>query len=395
MKWLNSLLVLVCAVCVGCADGGPAGTGISPISAITGNIVGVDAVSGAVARNTVAATLPQIQVSLDGHPQLAAPADNDGNFTLRGNFSGTVTLRFTVPQFQVTQQLDVPAGSTVVLQDVDLGPTGVVIQAARQLQFFGSVDLIDCSDGTLLIHERRPHGMQFLVRLDEQTSFLDASGNTKDCTALRVGIDVSVEGSIAYSTDRTITALVVTIAPPPPPPPPPQLEARFSGAVAALDCVGGSVVVDDSVQRTTIQLTPQTRIMGAGGPLRCQDVQLGDMVHGEGQINVQMPGVIVATQLFIGGPPTPGQPLRVMGFIVAIDCKDGVLQVGDDGTTIDVQLLDTTMISGRGGQPLQCTDLQVGDRVSGRGQLTPGAGGDVEAMQIMVTHPARADLAER
>src|SRR5262249_56726320 len=115
----------------------------------------------------VAATLPQIQVSLDGHPQLAAPADNDGNFTLRGNFSGTVTLRFTVPQFQVTQQLDVPAGSTVVLQDVDLGPTGVVIQAARQLQFVGSVDLIDCSDGTLLIPERPPHSMRVLVRLDD------------------------------------------------------------------------------------------------------------------------------------------------------------------------------------------------------------------------------------
>src|SRR5262245_42916184 len=157
MKWLNSLLVLVCAVCVGCVDGGPAGTGISPISAITGNIVGVDTVSGTVAKNIVAATLPQIQVSLDGHPQLAAAADDSGNFTLRGNFSGTVTLRFAVPQFQVTQQLDVPAGSTVVLQDVDLGPSGVVIQAARQLQFFGSVDLIDCEDGTLLIHERRKH----------------------------------------------------------------------------------------------------------------------------------------------------------------------------------------------------------------------------------------------
>jgi hypothetical protein len=311
-------------------------------------------------------------------------ADGDGNFLLSGTFNGTITLRFKVPQFQVTQQLDVPAGSTVVLQDIELQPDSVVAQAARQIDFFGTVDLVDCTDGTLLIHERRSDGMQFLVHLDDQTSLVDAAGAAQTCASIRVGSAVTVEGSIAYATDRTTTALAVTIAAQPPPPRQPKIDARFSGVVAALDCSAGFVVVDDSVQRTTVQLTAQTRLTGRSGPLTCGDLHLRDPIRGEGQIALRMPGVIVATQLAVTGPPSSGHSLRFVGFVTTIDCAGGTLQLGDDRTTIDIQLSTTTVIADRKGHRLTCADIQPNDRVEGLGEVAPDASSTLDAVQITV-----------
>jgi uncharacterized protein DUF5666 len=384
MKWLRYLSALLCVVCLSCAsDGGPVGTGISSTSAsISGNVVDVQTTTATAAR---ASTLPSIRVSLDGIPDATTTADSGGNFVLTGNFAGMVTMRFTVPQFQVTQQLDVPAGSAIVLQDIELQPGTVIAQAARQLDFVGTVDLVDCTDGTLLIREQRSEGRQFLVHLDNQTSFVDAAGDAETCENIQDNEAVAVEGSIAYATDRTITALVVTIAPPPPPPPQGQLEARFAGAIAALDCAAGFVVVDDSDNRTDVQVTAQTQLTGGSGALSCQDLHLGDAVQGQGQINLRMPGVIVATRLEVTGAPHSGQSLRFVGFVTAIDCTSGALQLRDDGTAIDVQLSAATVITRRNGQMLTCADIQPGDRADGVGQLAAEGSGTLEAVQMRVS----------
>jgi hypothetical protein len=394
MKWLRSPIWLLCVVCLSCVSGGgPSGTGISSTSAISGNVVAVQDVTAGAASDSPSGTLPPIVVSIDGLPAATTMADSEGNFALSGNFPAALTLRFTVPQFQVTQQLDVPAGSAVVLQDIDLQPDGIVAQAARQLGFFGTVDLVDCTAGTLRVHDRGSDAKQFLVDLNAQTSYLDAAGAAESCAAIGVGITVIVGGSIAYSTtDRTITAAVVTITPQAPPPPGQQLEAQFSGALAALDCTAGVVVVDNSVEqttvpaeRTTVQLTAQTRLTGATGALTCQDLQLGDSVRGQGQIKLAMPGVIVATQLAVIGPPSSEQSLRLRGFVTTIDCAAGALQLRDDGTTIDVQLSAATVITGRG-QALTCADIQPGDRVEGLGQVAPDTF-TIDALQITITGP--------
>jgi hypothetical protein len=303
---------------------------------------------------------------------------------LSGTFSGTVTVRFAVPQFQVTHQLDVPDGSTVVLQDIELQPDAVVAQAAWQFDFYGIVDLVDCADGTLLMHERPSDGMQFLVHLSDQTSFVDAAGNTQTCAAIPVGGSVIVEGPIGYATDRTIDALVVTIAPRSQPPPRTQVETQVSGTIAALDCAAGVVVVDDSVQRTTLQLTTQTMLSGVSGALACQDLHLGDSVRGEGLITVRTPGTIVATRLVVTGPPNAGQSLRFVGFVRTIDCVVGALQLHDDNITVEVQLAPATVITGGGGQPLTCADINPGDRVKGVGGLVADGSGTLDAVQITV-----------
>ncbi|MGD0946584.1 MAG: hypothetical protein ABSA52_04065 [Candidatus Binatia bacterium] len=401
MKWLRSPISLLCVVCLSCASGGgPSGTGISSTSAISGNVVAVQDVTAGAASDGTSGTLPPIVVSIDGLPTATTMADSGGNFMLSGNFPATLTLRFTVPQFQVTQQLDVPAGSAVILQDIDLQPSGIVAQAARQLNFFGTVDPpVDCTDGTLLVRDQRSNGMQFLVHLNDQTSYVDAAGAAQSCTAISVGTTVIVEGSIANSegsiansTNWTITAAVVTITTQAPAPPGQQLETQFSGALVALDCTAGFVVVDNSVEqttvpaeRTTVQLTAETRLTGATGALTCQDLQLGDPVSGQGQIELAMPGVIVATQLVVISPPT-GQSLRVRGFVTTTDCATGALQLQDDGTTIDVQLSAATAIIGGNGQPLTCADIQAGDRVEGLGQVAPD-GSTIDAVRITITGP--------
>src|SRR5262249_62088274 len=133
MNRLRLLVVFCCAVWLGCSsDGGPVGTGISSTSAISGNIVAVQT-TGTVASDSTAPLLPPITVSIDGVPDARTMADSGGNFVLSGDFEGALTLRFTVPQYQVTQPLDVPAGSAIVLQDIELQPEGVIAQAARQL----------------------------------------------------------------------------------------------------------------------------------------------------------------------------------------------------------------------------------------------------------------------
>jgi hypothetical protein len=385
MKWLRYVVTVVCALGVGCAsDGGPAGTGVSTTAAISGNVVEVQTNTTTATTATVRAALPPIRVSIDGLPDLATTADGAGNFALSGDFAGSITLRFTVPQFQVTQQLDVPAGSAVVLQDIALQPDGVVPQAVRQLDFFGTVDLVDCADGTLLIHERRSDGMQFLVHVDDQTSFVDASGQAQSCAAIRVGKTVEVQGAIAYSTDRTITALVVTIAPQPPPPPQPMSQVSFSGVVAAIDCTAGYVVIDDSTQRTSVRLTTATHITDASGRLSCADLEIGDPVRGQGQINLRMPGTIGASTIVVTGPP-PGKPLRFNGFVTMIDCSSGLLQLNDVTNAIDVQLLPATVIT-RNDQTVMCTDIQLGNRVMGTGQVDPTAPDVIDATRITVTH---------
>jgi hypothetical protein len=406
---MPALVLVLGLVCLSCgADGGPVGTGSSATSAISGNVVGVEtdagATSGAAAgparsaltrgrgsgRSTGSAQLPgplpRIEVSIDGLPNLTTTADSGGNFTLSGDFAGSVTMRFRVPQYQVTQLLDVPAGSTVVLQDIELQPGGVVAQAARQLDFVGLVDLVDCSDGTLLVHERRSGGMQFLVHLDGQTSFVDGAGNTRSCADIPVGSTVEVEGAIAYATDRTITALVVTLAPPPQLPPPAQFAARFSGAIAALDCSTGYVVVDDTMQRSRVQLTAQTQITTAAGRVTCQDLRLGDQVRGVGQINRRMAGIIVAQQLTVTGPADAQQPLRFVGFVNSVDCSTGLLQIGDITNTVAVQLLPATVITGMGHRVLLCTDIAPGDRVAGLGRVAAQVPGTLDALQVNVQH---------
>lgn len=393
MKWLRSLWVLACAALIGCAvsDGGPVGTGISSVSAsISGNVIDVQTASTGSAAADIA-TAPAVTVSIDGTAAQTS-TDADGNFELSGNFSGLLSLRFTVPEFQVVQLLDVPAGSAIVLQDVELRPDGVQAQAARQLDFNGRVKLVDCTDGTLLVDDNRHNDRQFMVQLVVSTSIVRQSGEAASCGDIAEGRDVEVDGYIQLqpdttgATNRVITALTVTLAPPPPPQrPQPVQNVRFAGDIAAINCEEGFIVIDDSMHRSRLRLSQRTVIGGTDQErLSCVDLDLGDHIEGQGQINLVKPGTIDTSSIRVNTAP-PAETLRVFGFVAAIDCSSGLLLLNDPTSSMPVRLLPGTILVRDHNTPVQCSDIRLGDRVSGTGQINPNTPGAIDARMLMVT----------
>ena len=387
MNRVRSLWVLLFAVALGCAsEGGPVGTGISSSSAsISGNVIDVQTTATTAATTTsgAAAALPPIRVSIDEVPNVESAVNGDGNFELSGAFSGPLTLRFSVSQFEVTRSLDVPAGSAVVLQDIELRPDGVNTQAVRQLDFVGNVDLVDCAGGTLLVTDRHKNA-EFLVRLISQTAFVRNNGQAAACDDIRKDTTIEVQGQ--GETDRTITAVTVTLAPPPPPSGrPPVQDVMFFGSLAAINCDGKFIAIDDSTQRTRLHISGMTVIeLPDRTPLRCNDLRLGDHIVGQGQLSLGMPGFIEATHVVVRGAPSPEEPLRFFGFVAAIDCTSGILQLVDvNRSVVQVQLLPTTVITRGNQQPAQCTDINLGNRVEGSGHLSTAAPGTIDAAHIM------------
>jgi len=385
--------VFVFAALVGCAaDGGPVGTGISGAAAsISGNVIDVQTSStGSTAASAVVP--PSVTVSIDGTTAQTS-TDDDGNFELSGSFSGLLSLRFTVPEFQVVQQLDVPAGSAIVLQDVELRPDRVQAQAARQLDFNGHVALVDCTDGILLVNDDRHEDTQFMVQLLADTNIVRRDGEGASCADIAEGSEVEVDGYIqlqpttAGPTNRVIVALMVTLAPPLPPHRPQPIQTiRFAGDIAARSCEEGFIVIDDSMHRSRLHLLKSTVISGTDqSRLSCERLDLGDHVEGEGQINLVKPGTIDASSIRVSTKPPTGKTLRVFGFVSAIDCSSGLLLLDDPTTSLPLRLLPGTILRRDNDTPLQCTDIGLGNRVSGTGQVNPDTPGQIDAKMLTVT----------
>ncbi|MFI5365155.1 MAG: hypothetical protein ACHQ4J_05985 [Candidatus Binatia bacterium] len=387
MKWVRQIWVLAWVAALGCsADGGPVGTGISSTSAsISGDIIDVQTASTTPAPSAAAA-LPAVRVSIDQVAGLATAVDGAGNFQLSGGFSGTITLRFTTPQFQVTQQLDVPTGAAVVLQDIELAQSGVQAQAVQQFGLRGRVAAIDCNDQAMTVETGQHPSQQFTVLLVAATSIAQDDGQGATCEDIQAGETVAIDGLVQLQTAQTVTALAVTIAPgAPPSEPEPIQQAPFAGSIAGLDCNTGFIVIDDSLHRTRLQLSNMTRIVGPkGGMLTCTDLALGNQVQGQGQLSLDTPGTIDATRIVVTATQ-PAPALRFFGFVQAVDCTSGTLQLSDITGTISVQLLPTTVITSANQATAQCTDLQLGDRVTGTGQPDATSPEVIDAVQVVFT----------
>lgn len=296
MTRLRSIALCLLLVLAGCADGGPVGTGISSLSGISGNVVAVD-------DTGTTSAAPGVRVSIDQAPGLESVTDSEGNFDLSGDFAGPVTLRFRTDSLTATQTLEVPDNSNLVLQDVVVSPGQVRFEAARVLGFFGQVAMVDCTDGTMLVNDRRQVSNQFLVRLTEDTVLVRGDGKAVACADISPGNRVAIEGAVRF-VDRTITAFTVTVGPPPPGERPPVSQVRFHGRVAVVSCQGEMLLLSDpTTGRTRLRLTAQTTIVGPTGmPLTCDMIQIGDRADGGGTINVRRPEVVEAQTLVIRPP---------------------------------------------------------------------------------------------
>ncbi len=299
MILVRTLCILCIATLIGCAssDGGPVGSGISSVS---GNVI---AVSDSTARGTAAAAVPAVRVTIDEVVGIEDTTDAGGNFELAGHFSGMVTLRFTVGTVTVTQRIDVPAGSTTVLADIQIRPQAVMAGAARQLGFYGEVAFVDCSAGILLVNDRKRQADQFMVRLSSETVLVRGDNQPLQCADVHAGDRITIDGLTRFS-DRTVDAVTVTIAPPKGGTQQPIHQLRFFGTVAVVSCESGMLVItDDANRRTRLRLLDGSVIVGPDQrALSCQGIDAGDHVDGRGNINIRMPGAIDVMRMVVTPP---------------------------------------------------------------------------------------------
>jgi hypothetical protein len=292
MKTFRRLWLLGLVALVACADGGPVGTGISS-SSVSGTIVAVDTTGSGSAASLEA----PVRVSLLEAPDVATTTDPDGNFDLVGDFSGSLTLRFTAPQAEATAQLEVPLATEIDLGDIRLRPGAVTFNKPQVRQFFGQVAFIDCAPNPrgaaeLLVNDRKATANQFMIRIWPATVLVRANGDDAVCSQLKPGDGVAIEGVL--QTDRTIGAITIVISPPPPGEQQPVTRLRFSGTIAIINCESGNVqLFDDATGQSRLRLSDASGLVDpALDPLECSDLQPGDQIAGTGLAKARRPEVI-------------------------------------------------------------------------------------------------------
>lgn len=210
MKW-QGLALLGLGLMLGSCDGGSSGTGITTItegnvarvvSSAAASSTGRTSMAPPPARDATAAasdTLAGITVSVDGtgvHDQ----TDANGAFRLRGDYESEVTIRFTraADDVDASVAVNVPAGGTLGLNDVTLdAATGTATPGSQSVLFAGTITGIDCAAGALqLVSQQRPDdGDSYVVEL-ASSSIVDPAGQTVPCSALAIGDDATVSGSV-------------------------------------------------------------------------------------------------------------------------------------------------------------------------------------------------------
>jgi hypothetical protein len=198
-------LVLLLGSCA--IDGGSSGTGITTIT--EGNVASVMSTAatasgmasmGEIAAQAGGGSLAGIAVSVES-TGVRDETDASGAFRLSGDYESEVTIRFVRAQDGIDARLavNVPAGGTLGLQDVALdAASGSATPASQSVLFDGTITAIDCAGGELqLVSAQRPDdGDVYVVRL-AGSSIVDEAGAPIACTALAVGQDATVSGSVA------------------------------------------------------------------------------------------------------------------------------------------------------------------------------------------------------
>ena len=291
-------------------DGGPVGTGIS--ASLSGNVASVSttAQGSTAAEGAVAASvLSQIRVTIDEVPGIEGLTDAEGNFELEGDFPVTLTLHFHTGAFDVTEQFAVPAGSTIVLEDVQLAPHMVQMRVLRQLGFSGVVAHANCTAGLLLVDDHRTTANEFRVQLSSSTAIIDGDGDVLGCAGIPIGEQVVVRGTM-QPADDAVTALGVIVHPRP------TDQVQFTGRVMIINCTSHVLMVSDPAisgtpgmpamgrmpgmagmaGRSRVRLSSATELTDAGNrAIECQSIRPGDHVEVSGVINnSNRPGVIDA-----------------------------------------------------------------------------------------------------
>lgn len=418
MNWVRSLLGVTFGVVMGCtgggvsSDGGVVGSGISAM--VTGNVV--DAQADPTANGGAGATgmaRPPIHVSIAEAPGVEAAVDpNDGTFQLSGEFSGPLTVRFAVGHLAatpVTYSIDVPEGSTVVLQDIHILAQQVQVRGIQQLHVFGHVsrDGVDCATGRILFTDDAPDAHPFVVRMvppsdggeRDGTEIVRPDGQAQRCSDIHPGDSIAIDAGLRQPGAAVIDAVRIVVAPG-------AFDSaavipvRRVGTVVQMTCEPSGFLQVQSQNPTFADLfaidlgsdAKMTCTDPQPHPCQCSEVAFGDRVMVDGLIEPDDPGVIHAAKVAVSQGP-PSFAARLVGVVEAIDCEAGTLQVDDPrvgGQGPSARLTDETVITCRGMPPqaCQCTDIAVGDHVSAEvtAQADPAETLDAVAVVVLPAH---------
>jgi hypothetical protein len=283
----GTAMVLLMATLMGCADGGPVGSGIGS-SALAGNVLEVINLDGS---SSSAADEP-VTVLVEGMPELTDTTDENGDFAISGSFSGAVALSFVTAEYSVGEAFVVPAGSTVILEDVQVTPGEVNVARIRVERFFGDIQGIACSAtdaADLIVHDRRTALNEVAVKVTPDTVVVGPNGEDIGCTPALVDAKVVVEGVVRRDSETNqpyVLALVIVVNPPLAGQPRPIVKVSFSGVVTLINCEqepASIFFVDDVIGEARLRLSAAASTIGdTQQAVGCADIQPGDRVEGVG-----------------------------------------------------------------------------------------------------------------
>jgi hypothetical protein len=144
--------------------------------------------------------VPALVVRLEDDPRIEDTTSAEGDFTLTGDFAGPVTLRFENPGGRVLARLpvDVPAGATVEVADIEIDPqlpNGARPREVRQRNFVGRISEVDCALPGFVLDDDISRA--FRVRILAETEIrLRPGDRLGTCADLRRGDFARVEGVV-------------------------------------------------------------------------------------------------------------------------------------------------------------------------------------------------------
>jgi len=253
---------------VGCGGGGGGGgAASSATSTVSGNVSNQSAAMRLISRPTMLARVLRllapvtdaiagrngIHVSIGG---TAADTDPNGFFTLTGPFSGPVTVSFGNGSQSFSIDIDVPAGSTVVLRDVDLRHDGSAHPGSVDVRVRGIV--VGTSCGTVpqtLTIAPASGGSNVTIDLDANTKIkVDGQGG-KTCVDLVNAVGERARARAVRQNDGSLLAERVKVQPTDVDD---QDEVEFRGTVTATSCPDSITVARSDGQSVTVHVTSST-----------------------------------------------------------------------------------------------------------------------------------------
>jgi len=169
----------------------------------------------------------------------------------------------------------------------------------------------------------------------------------------------------------------------------------FFARVLATDCTAGVLVVEDDrmpPHEFIVQLLDETRLVRRNaGTIDCAEIGAGERVSIDGAFEPGAGATSGVTALAVtvgverGERPEVFEDIPFLGFAAAIDCASGTLTVADANQRTRLRLTARTEFARRDGAAIACTEIGVGDRVSGLGRLRVRQPGLIEATSVVAT----------